>query len=537
MPITNSQFLTTPHDSSIPTAPTLPRVPFLAMATMELDSSKDLLWNLTLALFYGSIIYSIALTFNRLILSPLAAFPGPKLAALTNWYEFYYDVILQGKFTIKIQELHKKYGPIIRITPTELHIDDPDFYEQLYNRDGKRDKSAYFAGRFGYASDSFSTIDHDTHRMRRKAMSPMFSVKKIEEFQPVILEKVEKFCRKVARYQDGQVLPLSRALTALTTDIITEYSFARSYDHLDSTDFKDTFHEALVAIYVVGHFALHFSWVFPVLDIMPEWVVEKMQPEILPVVGLRKSLAKQVREIRDGLNESYKHVNHPTIFHELLYSDLPEAEKSDARLGDEAQLIIAAGLVTTSWALTVASFHISKNPEILEKLRKELAAAGSSSTKPLDWHKLEKLPYLSGCVKEGIRLAHGITTRDPRLAPDITIKYRDWVIPPNTPVSMTTLDILMNESIFPDAKEFVPGRWIGNPGLERYFVPFGKGSRACAGISLAQAELYITLAVVFSRFSFELYETDQSDVQMEHAYLLPYPKWDSKGVRVRVKQN
>ncbi|KAH6721507.1 cytochrome P450 family protein [Leptodontidium sp. MPI-SDFR-AT-0119] len=507
------------------------------MAIIDLSASTDLQLKLALVLLYGSIIYGAAVTFDRLVLSPLAAFPGPKLAALTNWYEFYYDVILQGKFTSKIQELHKKYGPIIRITPTELHIDDPDYYEQLYNRAGKRDKSLYFAGRFGYASDSFSTTDHERHRLRRKAMSPMFSVKKIEDFQSVVLAKVEKFCRKAGRYQDGQVLPLSRALMALTTDIITEYSFARSYDQLDVPDFKDTFHEALVAIYTVGHFALHFSWVFPVLDVMPEWVVKRMQPEILPVVGMRKDMAKQVREIRDGLNEAHKHVDHPTIFHELLYSDLPEAEKSDARLGDEAQLIIAAGLVTTSWALTVASFHISKNPEILQNLRKELAAAGSTSTKPLDWHKLEQLPYLSGCVHEGIRLAHGITTRDPRLAPDTAIKYGDWVIPPNTPVSMTNVDILMNESIFPDPKEFVPERWIDNPGLERYFVPFGKGSRACAGINLAQAELYITLAVVFSRFTFELYETDLSDVQMEHAYLVPYPKWDTKGVRVKVKEN
>ncbi|KAG4435065.1 hypothetical protein IFR05_009455 [Cadophora sp. M221] len=507
------------------------------MAIIDLSASTDLQLKLALVLLYGSIIYGAAVTFDRLFLSPLVAFPGPKLAALTNWYEFYYDVILQGKFTSKIQQLHKKYGPIIRITPTELHIDDPDYYEQLYNRAGKRDKSLYFAGRFGYASDSFSTTDHERHRLRRKAMSPMFSVKKIEDFQPVILAKVEKFCRKVERYQDGQVLPLSRALMALTTDIITEYSFAKSYDQLDVPDFKDTFNEALIAIYTVGHFALHFSWVFPVLDVMPEWVVKKMQPEILPVVGMRKELARQVREIRDGLNDSHKHVDHPTIFHELLYSDLPEAEKSDARLGDEAQLIIAAGLVTTSWALTVASFHISKTPGILQKLRQELADAGSTSTKPLDWHKLEQLPYLSGCVHEGIRLAHGITTRDPRLAPDTAIKYGDWAIPPNTPVSMTNVDILMSESIFPDPKEFVPERWIDNPGLERYFVPFGKGSRACAGINLAQAELYITLAVVFSRFTFELYETDLSDVEMEHAYLVPYPKWETKGVRVKVKDN
>jgi hypothetical protein len=53
--------------------------------------------------------------------------------------------------------------------------------------------------------------------------------------------------------------------------------------------------------------------------------------------------------------------------------------------------------------------------------------------------------------------------------------------------------------------------------------------------SLAQAELYITLATVFSSFDFELFETDDSDVEMAHAYLVPYPKWESKGVRMRVK--
>lgn len=80
------------------------------MAMIDLNSVTDLPLKLALVLLYGSIIYAAAVTFDRLVLSPLAAFPGPKLAALTNWYEFYYDVIQQGQFTFKIQELHKKYG-------------------------------------------------------------------------------------------------------------------------------------------------------------------------------------------------------------------------------------------------------------------------------------------------------------------------------------------------------------------------------------------------------------------------------------------
>jgi hypothetical protein len=54
--------------------------------------------------------YLAYLCVSRLLFSPLARFPGPKLAALSNWYEFYYDVILQGRFTAHIQELHRRYG-------------------------------------------------------------------------------------------------------------------------------------------------------------------------------------------------------------------------------------------------------------------------------------------------------------------------------------------------------------------------------------------------------------------------------------------
>lgn len=51
-----------------------------------------------------------SLVFYRLFLHPLAVFPGPKLAAVTRWYEGYYDVIQNGQYTFKIKELHQKYG-------------------------------------------------------------------------------------------------------------------------------------------------------------------------------------------------------------------------------------------------------------------------------------------------------------------------------------------------------------------------------------------------------------------------------------------
>jgi hypothetical protein len=40
-----------------------------------------------------------------------------------------------------------------------------------------------------------------------------------------------------------------------------------------------------------------------------------------------------------------KDLTHPTIFHELVKSDLPPQEKTVRQLNDEAQLVVAAGPV------------------------------------------------------------------------------------------------------------------------------------------------------------------------------------------------
>lgn len=67
----------------------------------------------TILLFIGPIYvaYWLCVFTYRVTLHPLSKFPGPKLAAATFWYEFYYDVWpRQYQYMWKIEELHKKYG-------------------------------------------------------------------------------------------------------------------------------------------------------------------------------------------------------------------------------------------------------------------------------------------------------------------------------------------------------------------------------------------------------------------------------------------
>ena len=68
-------------------------------------------------LFISWVAYLIGLAFYRLYLSPISKFPGPKLAALSRWYEFYYEVVKKGQFSFHIQKLHQKYGKICLLPP------------------------------------------------------------------------------------------------------------------------------------------------------------------------------------------------------------------------------------------------------------------------------------------------------------------------------------------------------------------------------------------------------------------------------------
>jgi hypothetical protein len=67
---------------------------------------------LTLLFFFG-----LRVVIYRLYAHPLAGFPGPKLAAASFLYEFYYDVIKSGMYLWEIERMHEKYGRYTHVFP------------------------------------------------------------------------------------------------------------------------------------------------------------------------------------------------------------------------------------------------------------------------------------------------------------------------------------------------------------------------------------------------------------------------------------
>ena len=247
-----------------------------------------------------------------------------------------------------------------------------------------------------------------------------------------------------------------------------------------------------------------------------------------------------MQTLLSGESKSVKQAGQtPNIFETLIESDGPAEERSMKRLVDEGIILIGAGTVTTAHALATVTYHVLANPAVLETLQKELQDAmpdGADIPPQTLLVRLEHLPYLTACITEGLRLAHAISHRNLRVAPDRSLKFQDWTIPPGTATGMSAYMVHLNPTFFPAPQEFRPERWLeGDVGrVKRVYMPFGKGNRICMGMNLAYSELYMTLAAVFRRFDMKLFETTREDVDVVHDFTVGMPRLDSKGMRVVV---
>ncbi|KAL4971998.1 cytochrome P450 [Aspergillus desertorum] len=451
--------------------------------------------------------YLLLLAIYRLWLSPIAHFPGPRLAALTLWYEFYYDTILHGQLTFENARMHRKYGPIVRISPYELHIDDPEYYEVLYSRDSPRNKYEYYVRQFGQPQAAFSAVEHSRHRLLRASMNPFFSLGRIRRFEPKIQDLANKLCKRLKEFENtGNPITIQHA-----------------------------------GIAKAGVFFKPFPWLHSIMKCLPKYCVTRVNSGMGLFFGFQQQCVNLIQFIIDGEDEqpgkhTYNAPASPAFFHEVLKSDLPPSEKSADRLAQEMLIVVAAGAETTAKALAWITFHLLDKPEVMQRLLDELQRLDPNQTASL--LQLEQMPYLNGVILEGLRLSYGISSRLPRIAPYTALQYKEWSIPPGTPVGMTSVIMHHNESVFPDSYRFMPERWLEpdtRKHLEKYMVAFSKGSRQCIGANLAKSAMLFVISKVFRQVNFELFETTVEDVTMAHELFLPFPKVDSKGVRVVVK--
>lgn len=358
----------------------------------------------------GLLIYFITKAVYRLYFHPLRNIPGPKLAALSSAYEFYFNVIQRGTFIWHLERLHEKYGrwsssfglccpklilgyigPIIRVSPREVHIKDPDYYDEIYASSGRRrEKDATAVGRFDLDGSSFASVSPETHRQRRAPVEKFFSKAAITRTESTIQFCLDKLVEHLEHaYQSHKVITLDAGFSALTSDIIHQYVFGFNSGNLDQEDFNENIRDGISGLFRIGHIAFFFPIIQPIMNTLPLSVVKMINPYALALKDQKTDVHNRVVRFLSGEKSKSG-----SVIEKLSSPDMPEHFRSAENLTDEGFSLVIGGTETTARSLSLGMYHLLSEPHLLKKLREELRSVMPTPESKPTWNELEQLQYL-----------------------------------------------------------------------------------------------------------------------------------------------
>ncbi|XP_061194408.1 cytochrome P450 26A1-like [Saccostrea echinata] len=228
---------------------------------------------------------------------------------------------------------------------------------------------------------------------------------------------------------------------------------------------------------------------------------------------LKSLFLKRIKE--DGKTCSQQF---PTVLEKFCKSQNSEFDNDDL-LNGIFELIFNAG-ETTSTSAMCALVHLSKHPEVLEKLRQELSnidllappEENNNSEVEVTTEIFNKLPYLDCVYKEILRVTPAVGGAYRKVLQ--TFELEGYTIPEGWTVVLGIRDTHELDSNLKDPLTFNPDRWLQADSSKISFFPFASGPRRCPGKGYAHLILKLFIIKLCQQCNWTLSEPNPEMVAM-----------------------
>ncbi|KAH8670855.1 cytochrome P450 [Xylariales sp. PMI_506] len=465
----------------------------------------------------------------RLYFHPLAKFPGPRIAAISDtWHAYYFT---GGRWTTISEELHRKYGPVVRVNPRRLSFATVESYRDIYPYT-LRDKSKIFVKDATYSSRGETHIhterDPEKHAKMRKKLSVAFSTQSLRDQEDIIHKYVDLFIAQIGKSGNPGASPtlLKDIFEWLTFDIIGDLTFGESLGataggeaHFWSSAMQDAF-------FIVGLTAFRKrvpGIIIPILWNMPKGFMENLKKH----EKMTEQMVRKRLEIGSSNNrrDFFGH-----LFDEQLSDEKASSESIYREMLANANILMIAGAETTKGFFIGTTHLLMANPECLAKLTHEVRSAFSSADE-ITGLATAHLEYLNAVIEEGLRLFPPAALGMPREVPKDGAQISGYYVPGGTSVLTEMFVVARSPQYWRQAKEFLPERWIGEGFGDRREAsqPFSLGPRNCIGMNLAYLEMRIVLAKMAFVYDWEPIDRDVDLWKDSRAYTM----WKTPTIRAR----
>ncbi|KAF0637148.1 hypothetical protein FPSE5266_04382 [Fusarium pseudograminearum] len=448
------------------------------------------------------VVYTLFWAIYNLFFHPLSKFPGPRLWAISTIP--YIRKLAGGECHFTILEMHKKYGPIVRVGPNDLSLNHPDGMKALrgHRKTGTGENSKEPIS----TSMNFDNIigaDRENHQRYRRSLAHGFSQQSMTAQQPIIRGYVDKLMKGLHAESDNGTKPVNIAAwyNFTTFDVIGDLAFGEPFGCLDTGKLHPWI-------------TLMFSGVkevsFTTAMARTPWL-----NNLWKLVTPKQSMTKWAGHVETAREKVRKRLaseeKRPDFIEAMLErTGASGNQMTFEELASNAQILILAGSETTATVLTATTYFLASNPETLKKVVNEVRS-GFDSENEIDMHSVNKLTYMLACLNEGMRMFPPVingTLRQIRPEGDDIIGH---YIPGGATVDIWQWAVHNNPDHFALADQFVPERWLENNDprfandAKQAVNPFSLGPRDCIGKNLAYAEMRMILARVLWNFDVSLH--------------------------------
>ncbi|CAE6468594.1 unnamed protein product [Rhizoctonia solani] len=477
-------------------------------------------------------------------------FPGPLSASLSSWWLS--KNVQSGHHSETLRELHERYGKFVRIAPNHISIADPNALEAglimvVYSHSSGMLKSEFYeAFRTDKDGDVFTSRDKAIHTMKRKRVANIYSAQNVLAFEPRVRSHIERFCAQLDMrceqslkgvsgfnwdVKDGRaIINCCPQFSYLAFDIISDLALGVPFGLIDAQKdstpaafslISDISPEGLPVIQIIsdsseGSAALgsysrlvqKFLLFFRPWDTSAQRNFRKIATAAVEAKAskLENGMFKEESGGADLLDKLFETRNHDG-------SPLSKAE-----IYSEAMVIIGAGSDTTSNTLSALCYYVASDPQVKIRLQEELDSIhplsemddfeeNQSAHGIPSFEQVKNLPYLNACIKEALRLYSTLGIGLPRVVPagkSLTVSGETFN--EGSVISVPSYSTNRSSVWGAEPEEYRPERWLenGSESLNKYYVPFSTGPRACLGRNLATMDLALISATFFRRYDVQL---------------------------------
>ncbi|EPE25320.1 Cytochrome P450 [Glarea lozoyensis ATCC 20868] len=458
-------------------------------------------------IFYFFIVFTYRLTFH-----PLARYPGPFFARISDWPLVIY--CYRGDRHLWELKNHLKYGPIVRYGANSLSISTPTSLPLIHGPKANVKKGSWYktldisAG----APSVQMEINKHAHALRRRFLAPAFSERALKNAEKLITVSALKLSKNLGLGGEegwSEAKNMNDWATYFGFDFISDLGYGSSFGMLDGQENRwipGVLKSASVFLYYVGYLPF-IDFVRPLMGTAIQDYISQDAADSLKYTEMANSRLAARMELERKLKIEGKETSRKDTFHYLLNSKDAVTGKTFTKeeLQADSALIIAAGSDGVAITIAACMFYLLKNPEAMGRLVKEIREA-FSSVEEIRNPKLNTLLYLHACIEETLRMNPPKPSTLPRevLQGGLTIDENHF--PKGVNIGSPLYVMHHDPSIFPEPWSFKPERFIASESTaERVAAaravsaPFLIGPMNCIGKNMSFIALKLALAhVLFS---------------------------------------